>query len=81
MAAKKQDTEDSFVKANHLKTAYTQAKSIDPLLWDTLQGIREHYTEYSKHCEAIVQQTVLEILGAKDVKGIHSVRSRISFND
>lgn len=77
MTAKKQDTEDSFVKANHLETIYAQARTIEPELWDTLQGIREHYTEYSKYCEAIVQQAALEILSAKDAKGIHSIRFRI----
>lgn len=77
MVARKQGTEEQFVKANHLETVYGQAKAVDSGLWDTVQRIREHYREYSKHCEAIVQQTVLEILGDKKAKGIHSVRFRI----
>lgn len=76
MAAKRQ-TEEQFAKGVHLETAYRQAKAIDPMLWDTIQGIEEHYSEYSKHCEAITQQTVLEIMGDKKAKGIHSVRFRI----
>ena len=60
MVARKQGTEEQFVKANHLETVYGQAKAVDSGLWDTVQRIREHYREYSKHCEAIVQQTTSE---------------------
>lgn len=77
MAARKQETEEQFVKSNHLEAVYGRAKAVESGLWDTVQGIREHYREYSKHCEAIVQQTVLEIMGDKNAKGIHSVRFRI----
>ncbi len=76
MATKKQ-TEEQFVKGIHLEAAYEKAKAIDSKLWETIQGIQEHYNEYSKHCEAIAQQTVLEIMGGKKAKGIHSVRFRI----
>lgn len=77
MAARKQDTEEQFVKGNHLDDIYAQAKAVDPQLWKTIQGIRDHYCEYSAHCEAIAQQEVLDILGSKGAKGIHSVRFRI----
>ena len=77
MMARKQDTEDSFIKNNHLGEIYIRAKLVDTSLWETIQAIREHYKEYSKHCEAITQQTVLEILGDEEAKGIHSVRFRI----
>lgn len=81
MAARKKDTEEQFIKRNRLENIYEQAKSVDSKLWDTIQGIKEHYGEYSARCEAIVQQAVLEILGGKDAEGIHSVRFRIKDND
>ncbi len=61
MAVSKQ-TEEQFVKGIHLKAAYEQAKAVDPKLWDAMKGIQEHYSEYSKHCEAITQRTVLDIV-------------------
>ncbi len=77
MTVKKQDTEEQFVKRNHLGTIFEQAKAVDPELWSKLQRIKEHYNEYSKHCESIAQQTVLEILKDKKADSIHSVRFRI----
>ncbi len=77
MTVRKQDTEEQFIKKNRLITIYEKAKAVDPELWDTLKKIREHYKEYSKHCDAIAKQTVLEILGDKGADSIHSVRFRI----
>lgn len=81
MAARKQDTEEQFIKKNHLETIYLRAKTVDSKLWDRIQRIKEHYIEYSKNCEAITQHTVLEMLGDKKAKGIHSVRFRIKHVD
>lgn len=77
MAARKQDTEAQFIKKNHLERYYQQARTVDSKLWDSLQGIKEHYSEYAKHCEVITQHTVLEMLGDPKAKGIHSVRFRV----
>jgi len=77
MAGKRQDTKEQFIKRNHLETIFEKASAVDPELWNSLQKIREHYSEYSKHCESIAQQTVLEILGDKKADSIHSVRMRI----
>lgn len=77
MTGKKIETEEGFIKKHHIEEQYRRAKAVDPQLWTTLQEIKEHYSEYSKHCEAIVQQTVIELLGEKRVKGIHSARFRI----
>lgn len=77
MTGKKIETEDEFITKQHIEEPYRRAKEVDPQLWTTLQGIKEHYSEYSKHCEAIVRQTVIELLGEKSSKGIHSARFRI----
>ena len=77
MATKKPETEERFVKNNHIDDIYTRAKEIDPDIWLTLQRIKEHYSEYSKHCEAITQKTALDFLGKNQDKSIHSIRFRI----
>ena len=77
MATKKTISEEKFVKSHSLTEKYNHAKEIDPNLWNTLQEIRTHYEEYSKYCEAIVQQEILEILKDSESKGIHSARFRV----
>ena len=77
MATKKLISEEKFVKSYCLSEKYAHAKEIDPNLWNTLQEIRNHYDEYSKYCEAIVQQEILEILNDSESKGIHSARFRV----
>ena len=81
MAAKKPISEEKFVKSHSLAEKYNHAKEIDPNLWNTLQEIRTHYEEYSKYCEAIVQQEILEILKDSESKGIHSARFRVKKAD
>ena len=81
MASKRQETEEFFIKKHHLEEQYARAKIINPQLWETLQNIKQHYENYSKHCNAIVEQTVLELLGEKRVKGIHSARFRVKALD
>lgn len=75
--SKKEDMEEWFVKKNHLERSYGQAKLVDPELWNTIQGIRNHYSDYSKYCKDIVQGTVGEMLGDRDAEEIHSIRFRV----
>ncbi len=77
MGNKKIISEEKFVKKHLLTEKYSHAKQIDPNLWNTLQEIQVHYNEYSKYCEAIVQQEILEILKVGESKGIHSARFRV----
>ena len=81
MRNKKIISEEEFVKHYSLTEKYSHAKEIDPNLWNTLQEIRAHYDEYSKYCEAIVQQEILEILKNSESKGIHSARLRVKKMD
>lgn len=78
MAARKQDTEEQFIKKNHLETIYLQAKTVDSKLWDRIQRIKEHYIEYSKNCEAITQHTVLEIKVDKMTKSEKNAKNFVS---
>ncbi|MCD8327164.1 MAG: hypothetical protein LUC90_10945, partial [Lachnospiraceae bacterium] len=68
--------EESFIKSHHIEELYARAKSVDPQLWPTLMGVAEHYKEYANFCQAIVQNTVVQLLNEEN-KGIHSVRSRV----
>lgn len=68
--------EEKFVNNNKIRTKYSQAKKVDVNIWDTLNKIKEHYTEYSKNCAAITKSTLLEILETKELEGIHSARFR-----
>lgn len=77
MATKKLISEERFVKSYCLSEKYAHAKEIDSDLWNTLQEIQNHYVEYSKYCEAIVQKEILEILKDSESKGIHSARFRV----
>lgn len=77
MTKKVLTAEEKFVKENKISSKYSLAKKIDPKLWETITKVEEHYTEYSKNCDAIVKRTLLEILEAKELEGIHSARFRV----
>lgn len=81
MAAKQLIPEDKFIKTNNIAELYNRAKTVDANLWSTLQGIAVHYDEYSRYCEAIVKNEVLEILNKGETKGIHSARFRVKKRD
>jgi ppGpp synthetase/RelA/SpoT-type nucleotidyltranferase len=70
-------SEEKFIKTHYLTDIYARAKEIDPTLWNMLQEIETHYSEYSKYCEAIVQKEIVEILKDSETKGIHSARFRV----
>ncbi len=77
MAKRTLSEEERFIKDNGISLKYSQAKKIENNLWGTLTSVKEHYKGYSRNCYAIVKDTLLDILEAKELEGIHSARFRV----